>query len=184
MSAQTQSPVSPPASQPARAPIIVAPDAPSTRRGDIEGVVLKSLQTNLDERGFFREMIRHNDDFFAEGFAQLSHSLMYPGVAKAWHIHPTQVDWWYVPVGVLKVALYDNRPYSGTYGNLMEFFLGENQPGIELRIPPGVAHGCKALMVSHLIYVTSNTYDLEEEGRIAHDHPTIAYDWNAGPTIK
>ncbi len=167
-----------------RAPLIVAPDAPPTKSGLIEGVVLKGLKTNVDERGFFREMIRFNDDFFEEGFSQLSHSQMYTGVAKAWHIHPTQVDWWYVPVGVLKVALYDNRPYSPTYGNLMEFFLGENQTSVVTKIPPGVAHGCKALTLSHLIYVTSCTYNIEEEGRIPHDHPTIGYDWNAGPTIK
>ena len=36
--------------------------------------------------------------------------MMYPGTAKAWHIHKTQVDWWYVPLGALKVALYDARP--------------------------------------------------------------------------
>ena len=71
----------------------------------IEGVVLKDLVTHRDERGFFREIIRTTDDFFAEGFGQWSHSLMYQATAKAWHIHRHQIDWWYVPVGVLKVAL-------------------------------------------------------------------------------
>ena len=75
----------------------------------IDGVVLKELTTHADERGFFREIVRVTDPFFGEGFAQLSHSLMYPGVAKAWHIHKAQVDWWYVPLGNLKVALYDLR---------------------------------------------------------------------------
>jgi len=53
----------------------------------IEGVVIKQLVTNADERGFFREIIRETDDFFGQ-FGQWSHSLMYPGTAKAWHIHP------------------------------------------------------------------------------------------------
>ena len=35
----------------------------------IEGVILKELVTNTDERGFFREIIRVSDDFFAEGLA-------------------------------------------------------------------------------------------------------------------
>ncbi len=152
---------------------------------EIEGVELKQLVTHTDERGFFREVIRVSDPFFAEGFGQWSHSLMFPGVAKAWHIHPHQIDWWYVPIGTLKVALNDRREGSPTFGATMELFLGENAPSVVLKIPPGVAHGCKAIGgTSHLFYVTSRTYDPKEEGRIAHDDPSIGYDWEAGPSIK
>jgi dTDP-4-dehydrorhamnose 3,5-epimerase len=151
----------------------------------IEGVELKDLVTHADERGFFREIIRVTDPFFAEGFGQWSHSLMYPGVAKAWHVHQTQVDWWYVGVGTLKVALYDTRADSPTHGERMEFLLGENAPARVVRIPPGVAHGCKAIGgTTHLFYVTSRTYDPEDEGRIPHDDPDIGYDWTAPPPIK
>jgi len=66
----------------------------------IEGVMTKELTTHADERGFFREIIRITDDFFAEGFGQLSHSLMYPGVSKAWHIHKTQVAGGTCPWGI------------------------------------------------------------------------------------
>ena len=151
----------------------------------IQGVELKLLVTHADERGFFREVIRMTDPFFGERFGQWSHSQMFPGVAKAWHIHPHQVDWWYVPIGTLKVALCDRREDSPTRGELMELFLGENAPASVLKIPPGVAHGCKAIGgVAHLFYVTSDTYDPKEEGRIPHDDPSIGYDWLAGPTIK
>ncbi|HKP51729.1 MAG TPA: dTDP-4-dehydrorhamnose 3,5-epimerase family protein [Chloroflexia bacterium] len=151
----------------------------------IEGVVIKELITYPDERGYFREMIRVTDPFFGEGFAQLSHSLMHPGSAKAWHIHKTQVDWWYVPIGVLKVALYDTRDDSPTKGALQELFMGEEHGQKVLKIPPGVAHGCKAIGgTAHLIYVTSAVYDQAEEGRIPHDDPGIGYDWVSGPTIK
>ena len=68
----------------------------------IEGVVLRALETHSDERGFFRELIRVTDDFFSEGFGQWSHSLMYDGVIKAWHLHRIQTDWWYVVSGVLR----------------------------------------------------------------------------------
>lgn len=151
----------------------------------IDGVVLKDLVTHTDERGFFREIIRVTDSFFGEGFGQFSHSLMYPGTAKAWHIHKNQVDWWYVPIGVLKVALHDLREGSPTKGETMELFLGENQPARVLRIPPGVAHGCKAIGgVAHLFYITSMTYDPKEEGRIPHDDKAIGYDWVKGAQIK
>ncbi len=149
----------------------------------IEGVEVKKLRTFPDERGFFREVIRVSDDFFAEGFAQLSHSFMHAGVAKAWHIHQRQVDWWYVPSGALKLALYDTREASSTRGERAELFLGECYEAQAVKIPPGVAHGCRALAPTHLLYVTSRIYDPSDEGRIAHDDAEIGYDWTAGPPI-
>jgi dTDP-4-dehydrorhamnose 3,5-epimerase len=151
----------------------------------IEGVVVKELQTYLDERGFFREIIRITDDFFEEGFGQLSQSLMYPGVTKAWHIHRKQVDWWYVAGGVLKVVLADRRTRSATYEETFELLMGDNHPARVLKIPPGVAHGCKCLEgPASLLYVTSKVYSPEDEGRIAHDDPELGYDWLAGPPIR
>ena len=58
----------------------------------IRGVVVKDLVTHGDERGFFREIILSTDDFFSEGFGQWSHSLMFDGVIKAWHLHRIQTD--------------------------------------------------------------------------------------------
>jgi dTDP-4-dehydrorhamnose 3,5-epimerase len=147
----------------------------------IEGVVLKELVTRADERGFFREVIRETDGFF-DHFGQWSHSLMYPGATKAWHIHHRQTDWWYV-IGSLKVALYDTREGSPTKGQLMELLMGDQHPAC-LKIPPGVAHGCRALERSHLLYLTSSVYAPDDEGRIPHDDPSIGYDWTAGPAIK
>ena len=151
----------------------------------IEGVVLKDLATHADERGFFREIIRVSDDFFAEGFGQWSHSLMYPGVIKAWHIHRKQVDWWYVCSGVLKVVLHDTRADSHTRGRTMELHMGDNQASRVVRIPPGVAHGCKCISGPvHLFYITSNVHNQDDEGRIPYDDPVIGYDWLRGPSIK
>jgi dTDP-4-dehydrorhamnose 3,5-epimerase len=151
----------------------------------IAGIALRELTTHRDERGFFREIIRVTDDFFTEGFGQWSHSLLHPGVAKAWHVHEKQTDWWYVVSGVVKVGLHDTRPNSPTYRETMELLMGDECPAIVLRIPPGVAHGCKCLSgPAHLLYVTSRVYDATDEGRIAHDDATIGYDWLRGPAVK
>jgi dTDP-4-dehydrorhamnose 3,5-epimerase len=150
----------------------------------IAGVETKPLTTHTDDRGFFREVVRVSDDIFPEGFGQWSHSRMYHGIAKAWHVHQIQTDWWYVGVGTLKVALYDTRQDSPTYGQLDELLMGEGHQPIVLKIPPGVAHGCKVLSAeAHLFYITSHTYDPQDEGRIGHDDPDIGYDWTAGPRI-
>jgi dTDP-4-dehydrorhamnose 3,5-epimerase len=174
----------------------------------IDGVALQELTTHYDERGYFREVARASDPLLAEGFAQWSHSFMHQGTVKAWHYHRRQVDWWYIAVGRLKVALYDLRFQSSpalkpemagylwlnqisgrevlenspTAGQLDEFILGD-EPAL-LRIPPGVAHGCKALVDTHLLYLTSREYDASDEGRLPHDLPAIGYDWLKGAEIK
>ncbi len=150
----------------------------------IDGVDIKKLVTHTDERGFFREIIRVTDDFFAEGFGQWSTSRMYQGVIKAWHVHQKQVDWWYVAGGVLKVGLYDTRPDSSTHKELAELLMGDNQAAQILRIPPGVAHGCKCISgPADLFYITSKVYDPDDEGRIPFDDSEINFDWLKGPDI-
>ena len=151
----------------------------------IEGVIAKQLTTHTDDRGFFREIIRVTDDFFGEGFGQWSHSLVHVGVAKAWHVHKLQTDWFYVVSGVMKVVLHDGRPDSPTHGEIDEILMGDGHPAQVVKIPPGVAHGYKVIDgPAHMLYVTSRTYDPNDEGRIAHDDTSIGYDWAAGPLIN
>ena len=151
----------------------------------IHGVEIKELVTHTDGRGFFREVIRVSDPIFPEGFGQWSHTTSYQGVAKAWHVHQKQTDWWYVAVGTIKTALYDTRPDSPTHGEILKLLMGEGQPAIVLKIPPGVAHGYRVLNgPAHVFYIVSHEYDSTDEGRIPHDDPEIGYDWTAGPEIS
>lgn len=151
----------------------------------IDGVHFKELITHADERGFFREIIRQTDPSFGESFGQCSHSLVYPGVAKAWHFHKVQTQWTYIACGLFKVALHDDRPLSPTYRETMVFLAGDHQPARVYRLPAGVLHGYRCLHgPAHVFYVTSGVYDQKEEGRLAHDDPRIGFDWLAGPEIK
>lgn len=145
----------------------------------IEGVVVKELATHPDQRGFFREIIRVTDPFFNPGFGQWSHSLMVDGVIKAWHIHQIQTDYWYVATGVLRVGLWDCRTDSPTQGRTMDLRMGDGQPGRIVKIPPGVAHGCRVLSApANLIYMTTHIYNPKDEGRIAEDALGAAFDWS------
>ncbi len=151
----------------------------------IDGVVLKELITHPDERGFFREILRKDDPFFQEGFGQCSHSLLFDGVIKAWHLHKVQTDYFYVASGVLRIGLYDLRRDSPTYKKIMSFLMGEGQPSVLVKVPPGVAHGCKTIQGPvHLFYLTSHTYNHDDEFRIPHDDPEIGFNWLAGPKIR
>ena len=149
----------------------------------INGVKRKVLTSHPDDRGFFREIIRDNDPFFAEGFAQWSHSKMQKNTVKAWHFHHRQVDWWYVGLGSIEAVLYDNREESSTFGNLLSFRLGDpdEDPQAEaavVRIPQGVLHGAKVLSdTAHLFYITSCTYDPKDEGRLPFNSPEVPFSW-------
>jgi dTDP-4-dehydrorhamnose 3,5-epimerase len=150
----------------------------------IYGVEIKELVTHTDERGLFREILRASDAIIPEGFGQWSHTMSYTGVAKAWHVHQKQTDWWYVAVGTIKAALYDTRPDSPTHGELQELLMGEGHPSIVLKIPPGVAHGYRVLKgPAHVFYIVSHEYDGTDEGRIPPDDAEIGYDWTAWPEI-
>ncbi len=144
----------------------------------IKGVEFKELTTHADDRGFFREVIRVTDGCLKEGFGQLSHSLVYGGVVKAWHGHKKQTQWNYVASGLLKVVLYDDRPDSQTYKEKIEFLVGENQQSKVYVFPPGVLHGYQCVSgPANVIYVTSGTYDLSDEVRVSHDSLNAVFDW-------
>ncbi len=141
----------------------------------IEGVELKQLVTHTDQRGYFRELIRKDD---ISQFGQLSMSMGVKGVVKAWHIHYIQTDYWYVPpFGKTRVALKDLRRSSKTFNLIDEFWFGDLYDPAILVIPTGVAHGLKVEKgPAYLFYITSHTYNLDDEGRIPLDE--IDYDWS------
>lgn len=144
------------------------------RQGYIEGVELKELKTYPDQHGFFREVLRVDDSCF-DNFGQWSHSMKVQGTIKAWHIHQYQTDYWYVPIGLMRAVLVDMRE-EFSRGLMSEFLLGDNQPVVVLKIPPGVAHGLKVLQgPAHLFYITSRVYNPDDEGRIPVTK--INYDW-------
>jgi dTDP-4-dehydrorhamnose 3,5-epimerase len=148
----------------------------------IHGVATKQLERHVDERGFFMELARlKQDPFFSDpGVAQASFPLRLAGIV-AWHLHHTQVDWWWVAQGDLQVALLDRRPDSPTFNEVNEFFMGEHyDQTFVLKIPAGVAHGFKVrLGPARLLYFTSITYDTTEELRLDPRDPELLglYDW-------
>ena len=145
----------------------------------IDGVVIKKLHGNADERGCLTEILRSDDEIF-ERFGQIYVSLNYPGVIRAWHYHKKQDDLWAVVKGMVKAVLYDLREGSPTYGEVQEVFLGE-QNMILLKIPRGVIHGYKTIGVepSLLLNIPTELYDTAQpdEYRLPYNTDEIPYDW-------
>jgi dTDP-4-dehydrorhamnose 3,5-epimerase len=147
----------------------------------IDGVKVQPFAVWPDDRGYFLEVARTGQGL-VEGFpqegSQISAALNYPGTIKAFHYHKFQTDFWVPGAGLLQVALVDLRPDSATFGAKNTLYVGPLRPW-QILIPPGVAHGYKVIgeHPSFLVYVTNRTYNPSDEGRIAYNHPEIAYDW-------
>lgn len=148
---------------------------------DIQGVVLTSLKTHADDRGYFREIFRLADTPL-QAAKQLSATMSYPGVIKGFHYHAKQDDLWYCAAGMVQAVMYDRRQDSPTYKVTQVVPLGDHSPQI-LFIPHGVVHAYKVLghLPAVVIYATSNVYDPDDELRIPHDDKEINFDWSVAP---
>lgn len=145
----------------------------------IEGVFSKKLTKHCDDRGFFAEVVRDDDQLLSH-FGQLSWSTSYPGVIKAFHYHEDQDDLWFFPSGNAQVVLHDLREQSITKGETNVYYMGENNPSI-LLIPKGVAHGYRVLgeKSATVVYCTTKSYNPSQpdEKRIPWDDKDINFDW-------
>lgn len=145
----------------------------------IHDVVVKPLLTHSDDRGYFREILRDDDDLLAR-FGQTSVTKTYPGVIKAFHWHRSQDDLWYVADGMARVVLHDVRPDSPSFRATQIIYAGEDNP-VLISIPAGVAHGYQVLGNKPLLlfYHVTQSYDASspDEERIPWDDPEIGFDW-------
>ncbi len=145
----------------------------------IKGVKTKKLKVIPDERGRLMEILRCDDDVFLK-FGQVYMTTTYPDVVKAWHMHKKQTDHVACVSGMIKVALYDGRDGSPTFGEISQFFIGEHNP-ILVQIPPGVYHGwmCVSQNEAVVINIPTELYDYEspDEYRLDAHTDEIPYDW-------
>lgn len=145
----------------------------------IDSVVVKELKVLSDWRGSLIEMLRSDWPLF-KGFGQVYVTMCKPGIAKAWHYHKKQTDNFVAVNGNAKVALYDARKDSETFGLVNEFRIGEKNPML-IQIPPFVYHGFAAVgkKSAYIINVPNRLYDYKkpDEYRLPFNTPDIPYDW-------
>lgn len=151
----------------------------------IDGVEVRDLNVNADERGHLVETFREDWAFYDPTPAMSYYSMSYPGVIRAWHRHTRgQVDYFICPKGRLKVGIYDDRENSPTREELNTFVIGEhNQKAV--RIPGACWHGFKALgdEPAFLINFPTQLYEYEnpDEERLPYDTDEIPLDWEEPP---
>jgi dTDP-4-dehydrorhamnose 3,5-epimerase len=151
----------------------------------IEGVTLVRFQKFGDPRGYFYESFRRTWFPAGRDMIQGNCSFSQAGVLRGMHYHLKQADFWSVPVGRVRAALYDFRPSSPTAGASQVLELGRESL-LGVYIPRGVAHGFYAVEDSYMTYLVDEYYDGADELGIRWDDPALGIDWGlpAAPTVS
>lgn len=108
----------------------------------IHGVDVRRPRTHADERGTLTEIYDPRWGFSEDALVYAYHVTLRPDQIRGWVVHREQNDRLFIYAGVLRVALYDARTDSDTYGRLNVFHLGEHDRAL-LAIPAGVYHAIR-----------------------------------------
>ena len=149
------------------------------KRPQIDGVSVAVLRRSVEDGGSMTELSRFTGGIPAAfpGFAlaQINYSTIEPQVVKAFHLHHRQADIWFVPPeDRIVLVLVDVRAGSPTEKIVTKMLLGDGQSSL-VRIPPGVAHGCRNVgdKTARIVYMTDVPFSAEagatDEGRLPWD---------------
>jgi dTDP-4-dehydrorhamnose 3,5-epimerase len=143
----------------------------------IDGVIVTPLRQILDERGKIMHMLRATDPHFRE-FGEVYFSWVHPDVIKGWHIHKKMHLNYAVPVGKIKLVLYDEREGSPTRGEVNELFVGPDNYCL-VTVPPMVWNGYKGCGTesSMVANCATHTHDPGEMDRLDPFDGRIPYNW-------
>ena len=143
----------------------------------LDGVIITKLKKIPDERGAIFHMLRNDDKHFQK-FGEIYFSIAYPGVVKGWHEHTKQVQNYCVVEGMIKLVVYDNRKESGTYQNLQELFLGDENYCL-VTIPIGIIMGYKCIGNKKSILANCSTLPHDPSEMISYDPSgdKVPYNW-------
>lgn len=150
----------------------------------IEGALYQPLKIIAAPGGPVLHMLRAGAPLlptFPKGFGEIYFSEVLPCAVKAWKRHTRQTQLFAVPVGLLRIVLYDDRTDSPTRGTLVERRLGRPDDYGLLRIPPRIWYGFTALGASPALICNCADlpHDPAEGERLAPDDPAIPYAWPA-----
>ena len=113
------------------------------KKGNVEGVIAKSLKKYTDERGWLVELFRH-DELISSLYPVMAYaSITQPGITRGPHEHREQTDFFaFIGPSNFLIYLWDNRKASSSYKNKQTIRVGQDSPH-SIIIPPGVVHAYK-----------------------------------------
>ena len=149
------------------------------RAAQIDGVRIAALRQIVDSRGAVLHMLRSDDPDFVR-FGECYFSEIATGSVKAWKRHREQTQNLAVPVGRLRLVIYDDRSNSPTHGAMDVLEIGRPDAYCRITIPPGLWYGFASLggAPALLANCADAPHDpLDSESR-SIDDPAIPYSWD------
>jgi dTDP-4-dehydrorhamnose 3,5-epimerase len=144
----------------------------------IDGVIIHKLKQITDERGRVMHMLRCDSTLF-EKFGEIYFSVVNPGVVKAWKRHKRMTQNIAVPIGKIKLVIYDNRDGTTSYGRTEVMEAGEEDYCL-VKIPPLVWYGfqCASFTQALIANCSDLPHDPDEVEHLKPLDCSIPYRWN------
>ena len=144
----------------------------------IEGVRIETRKVIPHEKGDVMHMLRADEGLLKQ-FGEIYFSFVHPGFIKGWKKHEKQTQYFAVPVGNIKLVLYDTRVSSKTKGQFQEMELGRSNYRL-VRIPPQIWYGFQALGNESALIVncTDIPHDPAESINLDITDQSIPYNWD------
>lgn len=122
-------------------------------------------------------MLNSSSPMFKE-FGEIYFSTVNPGIIKAWKKHYKMTQLYAVPIGKIRLVLFDDRKDSKTSNKIEVVEMGEDNYCL-VKIPPMIWYGFKGLSsVPALIANCTNIpHDPKEMQNLDVNSPLIPYKW-------
>ena len=145
----------------------------------IDGVLITPLKIIKDDRGAVLHMININSADF-EKFGECYFSEINPNVVKGWKKHLHQTQNLTVPIGEIKLVIFDPRINSKSFGKIDEIILSRENNYIRVRIPNKLWYGfqCIGDKPALIANCADLPHDPDDNIIIELDNNSIPYEWS------
>ena len=153
---------------------------PMKEANKIEGVGIQPLNEITDRLGSVLHMLRSDSPFF-DKFGEIYFSEINPKTIKAWKLHKKITQNIAVPIGKIRLVIYDNRPASSTHGNIAEYQIGRYNNYYLIHIPPMLWYGFQSLdnQKALIANCTDQPHNPLESESIPIDSDKIPFQWDS-----
>jgi dTDP-4-dehydrorhamnose 3,5-epimerase len=152
----------------------------SIKQIGIAGVTLTELKEIKDHRGAVLHMLRADAPDFTR-FGECYFSEVLPGAVKAWKKHTLQTQNLSVPVGRIRLVIFDGRNGVPSKDAVEIIELGRPDAYVRIRVPPGLWYGftCISEVPALLVNCADIPYENAESEVKEISDPSIPYTWDA-----
>ena len=146
----------------------------------IEGIIITPLNVIETIGGNVLHGMKSTDIGYS-GFGEVYFSKVKSGAVKGWKRHRQMILNLIVPVGSIRIVIFDDRKNSQSRNQLQQVFLSRSKNYRRLTVPPMVWLGFQGLdrKESLILNVASIKHSPEEVDRKELD--AIKFDWDGGP---